>query len=40
MSSDKDEENVKPKGAQNLYKTLINESKQTNRNVQPNSISK
>ena len=40
INSGKDEENVKEKVAQNLYNTLINESKETNQNVQPNSISK
>ena len=40
MNSGKDKENVKQKVAQNLYNALINESKETNQNVQPNSISK
>ena len=40
MNSGKDKENVKQKVPQNLYNALINESKETNQNVQPNSISK
>ena len=40
MSSCKDKENVKQMVAQNLYNTLINESKETNQNVQPNSVGK
>ena len=40
MNSGKDKENVKQKVAQNLYNALINESKETNQNVQPNSIGK
>ena len=40
MNSGKDKENVNQKVAQNLYNALINESKETNQNVQPNSISK
>ena len=40
MSCGKDKENVKQKVAQNLYNTLINESRETNQNVQQNSISK
>ena len=40
MSSGKDKENVKQKVAQNLYYTLSNESKETNQNVEQNSISK
>ena len=40
MNSGKDKENVKQKVAQNLYNALINESKETHQNVQPNSISK
>ena len=32
--------NVKQRVAQNLYNALINESKETNQNVQPHSISK
>ena len=40
INSGKDKENVKQKVAQNLYNALINESKETNQNVLPNSISK
>ena len=40
MNSGKDKENVKQKVAQNSYNTLINESKETNQSVQPNSMSK
>ena len=40
MSSGEDNKNLKQKVAQNLYNTLINESRETNQNVQPNSISK
>ena len=40
MSSGKDKESVKQKVAQNLYKTLINESEETHQNIPPNSISK
>ena len=40
MNSGKDKENVKQKVAPNLYNALINESKETNQNVQSNSISK
>ena len=36
----KNKENVKQKVAKNLYNAFINESKETNQNVQPNSISK
>ena len=40
MNSGKDKENVNQKAAQNLCNALINELKETNQNVQPNSISK
>ena len=40
MSSGKDKQNIKQKVTQHLYNTFINKSKETNQNVQPNSISK
>ena len=40
MNSGKDKENVKQKVEQSLYNSLINESKETNQNIQPNSISR
>ena len=40
MNSGKDKENVKQKVAQNLYSALIDESKEANQIIQPNSISK
>ena len=40
MNSGQDKEDVKQKVAHNLYNALINESKETNQNVKPISISK
>ena len=40
MSSGKDKDNEIRKVAWNLYQTLINESEETNKNDQPNFISK